>query len=301
MIREETLWDHLEELRCALIGVLLIIGCSALCSFFFYREIIDFFTAPLQQTAGVATQELKIQRIANHQVKEYALTIPAGALVRRKSAEVKILDFNHYLIPKGNYVDIEQPISKNLMIFGPLEGVGITLKVCIWTAVVISSPLWAYFLFRFIVPGLYAHELQLAFPFLSLSFLSVLAGFFAAYLVTIPYANSYLQYFNSTIGGNYWSLASYLDYTLFLVLANGLVFQTGVILFFMVKSDILPAQKMREGRRHAYVIAFIAGALLTPPDVLTQIMTAIPLIVFYEGVLLYAGIREGKRLYAHIH
>ena len=97
-------------------------------------------------------------------------------------------------------------------------------------------------------------------------------------------------------GPIYTPLTHYLDYTIFLLLANGLAFELCVLGLFAVHLGLVTAEGLLAKRRVAIVGAFILGALLTPPDVLTQIMLAIPLIVLYEGIILYARLKRSEIL-----
>jgi len=118
-----------------------------------------------------------------------------------------------------------------------------------------------------------------------------LGGSFA-YLITIPIANDYLLLFNQDIGTNFWSLSSYLDYTVILMIGNAISFECAVIGIFLVQQNILSSDTLIRKRRYFIVGAFILGAILTPPDVLTQAMLAIPLMILYELIILYAKFKS---------
>jgi sec-independent protein translocase protein TatC len=110
----------------------------------------------------------------------------------------------------------------------------------------------------------------------------------AAFYVTIPLANDYLLSFNQGIGTNWWSLAHYLNYTLFLMLANAAACELFVAGVFIVHLRLVTAEWLANHRRIIVVSAFILGAILTPPDVLTQCLLAGLLIFLYELLILYA-------------
>lgn len=192
---------------------------------------------------------------------------------------------------------LTSPLAKNsfphlaptqLVLLGPLEGMMIALKTSVWVGIVATSPVWLYQIFRFISPALRDNERTIIILFFLASFLFIFLGSLFAFLVTIPIANTFLTSFNGGIGVNMWSLAQYLDYTLFLLLANGLAFELGVLGIFAVHLRVVSVERLKESRRIAILLAFILGALLTPPDVFSQVMLAIPLILLYEGLILYA-------------
>jgi sec-independent protein translocase protein TatC len=113
-----------------------------------------------------------------------------------------------------------------------------------------------------------------------------------AYYLTIPLSNQYLMVFNASIAQNMWGLSEYLDYTFTLMLAHGFAFECGVLLFICVHLGILKASTLVSYRRYAIFGAFVLGALLTPPDVFSQVMLALPLIGFYEIAIWYAKSRN---------
>lgn len=271
------------SLLTIILGIALAFAC--------YHPIISFLTAPLHSevsTKGVERQILHHERILNHSTSTQTFQLPNQAKALA-SEEYRTSSENLFLIPPGKYLDIEVTSSPHfLVVLGPLEGLLTSLKVSFWVGLVLSSPFWISFMIRFILPALYPKERRLVTPFLALSFLFLGIGCAFGYYITLPLANHYLRMFNQGIGVNFWSLSHYLDYTLSLILANALAFEIAVILLFLVQSGIVTAETLISKRRHVIVGAFVVGALLTPPDILTQFLLAIPLILLYEVILLYA-------------
>lgn len=295
MTTNNTLWGHVDELRRTIIWSLAALALAIAACLFFYQEIFDAITRPLRDSRLVAgalqPQELKRERLFNKSTNEVLYTALSNDSVHPSKA-VRIVGEGLYAIPPGAFLDIDKTIGSDLVLFGPTEGMLTAFKVSFWLGLLLSSPLWGTFFFRFVLPALYPHEKQLLTLFLAGTLAALLAGFSFAYFVTIPLANSYLESFNAAIGRNLWSLSHYLDYTLMLMIANGFAFEMGLALFFLVHMGILTADWMVAKRRHMIVTAFILGALLTPPDVPTQLMLAIPLIGLYELAILYAKLRN---------
>lgn len=185
--------------------------------------------------------------------------------------------------------------EQNLVLLSPLEGFMAAMKISFWLGVFLTSPVWLFLLARFFLPAMHRHERRLLIPFLVSSVILITLGVIFSLTVTIPISNTYLAAFNQGIGTNLWSLSSYLDYTLFLVLANGIAFESAVVGIFAVHLGLVSATAFSSNRRMAILGAFIIGALLTPPDVLTQLMLAIPLIALYELLALYAKIKERRQ------
>ena len=181
--------------------------------------------------------------------------------------------------------------TQTLVLLSPVEGMRCLLKTSLWIGLVGTSPLWLYFVISFIAPALNQYHRGFIAPFFFVSLVFFALGCSFAFLVTIPLANAYLGLLNREFGENLWTLSNYLDYTIMLLFANGLACEMTVILFFLVHFGIIPWMKMAEKRRFVIVAIFILSAILTPPDVPTQFMLAIPLIGLYELAIFYARFR----------
>lgn len=181
----------------------------------------------------------------------------------------------------------------NLVLLTPLEGIQVLFKVCFLVGLLGSSPFWIGLLLFFFLPALYKEEKRLVFPFLVISFLFLTLGVGFGFFVTLPLANRYLYELNQELGNNFWSLSSYIDYALAVLLASGFIFELCVVLFFLVHQDLITSQFLSSKRRHAIILAFILAAILTPPDILSQVLLALPLICLYECILMYARLKNG--------
>ena len=113
--------------------------------------------------------------------------------------------------------------------------------------------------------------------------------------MTLPIANDYLSLFNSSIGQNAWTLDHYVNYVLCLCLGHAIAAELSVLLLVLVHFGLLSAEWLIAKRRVMIVGAFILGALLTPPDVLTQLLLAFPLIGIYEIAICYANGATDKK------
>lgn len=296
-----TFWEHVEELRKSLISVFIIISLGFVLAFIFYNPLFELLTYPLdlknKKENIIQYQEIKRERIKNRGQTETIYQVDLGAKPIYYSENVKEIAPGSFLIPKDEYLDIERPFSNHkLVLFGPLDGISTILKICFWVAVIGTSPFWGWIVLQFLAPAIQVKERRILFPFLLASCGFITLGFAFAFFITIPCANQFFQSFNQNIGINLWSLSGYLDYTLFLLFSNGFAFELFAILIFMVHLGFISAESLSNKRRYAIVGSFILGAILTPPDILTQFMLALPLIFLYEIAILYARIRQRKRL-----
>lgn len=176
------------------------------------------------------------------------------------------------------------------------EGAFFTLtKMSLLAAVLLSLPWVLYQAWAFVAPGLYAHERRFVGPLIILSVIFLLVGIGFAYSFVLPVAYKFFFSFAEKTGADVMQdLQRYWDFTLSIFFGFGLAFQVPVVEMLMIKLGMVSVDDLRQARRYVLVGAFIVAAVLTPPDVLSQFMLAIPLILLYE-----LGIFLGGFLSAH--
>lgn len=175
------------------------------------------------------------------------------------------------------------------------EAFFIYLKASLIAGIVLASPVIFYELWMFVAPGLYQREKRLALPFLLVSTLLFLAGALFGYYVIFPVSFRFLVGFSTENIRALPSLQLYLTFCLKLLLGFGLVFELPVLAFFLGKAGILEARTMAKNRRIAVLLVLILAAVLTPPDVVSQILLAVPLYLLYEVSILIVWITGRKK------
>ena len=176
------------------------------------------------------------------------------------------------------------------------EGAFFTLtKMSLLAAVLLSLPWVLYQAWAFVAPGLYAHERRFVGPLIILSVIFLLVGIGFAYSFVLPVAYKFFFSFAEKTGADVMQdLQRYWDFTLSIFFGFGLAFQVPVVEMLMIKLGMVSVDGLRQARRYVLVGAFVVAAVLTPPDVLSQFMLAIPLMLLYE-----LGIFLGGFLSAH--
>lgn len=176
-------------------------------------------------------------------------------------------------------------------IFTDQAGAFFTLtKVSFLAALLFALPWVLYQAWAFVAPGLYEHEKRFALPliFSSVFFLCVGIGF--AYLFVLPAAYKFFISFAAQTGAETMQdLQKYWDFTLSIFFGFGLTFEVPVVEMLLVKMGMVTTKQLREARRYVVVGAFVVAAVLTPPDVLSQFMLAVPLVLLYELGIFMAG------------
>lgn len=293
LIELSTFWGHFEELRLVLIKVVFVVLMATTILFIFHQPIFHILIRHFQTSfhESYETYEIKLHRVINRGSEKITFELPNSGILKYQSEGIENIANDHFQLPPQSYLEWEEAKSPNhLFLLGPIEGLTISLKISFWLGIASSSPFWLYLIFQFIVPGLYQKEKNLILPFVGLSFLFISLGLCFSYFITVPLANRYLFAFNEHLGVNIWSLANYIDYTFLLMISSAIAFELFVIAFFLVHFRFLKVQAMKDKRRYVILASFILGAFLTPPDILSQFLIAIPMIVLYECAILYAYI-----------
>jgi sec-independent protein translocase protein TatC len=143
-----------------------------------------------------------------------------------------------------------------------------------------------YQVWAFVAPGLYKNERRLVVPLLASSTLLFYAGIAFAYFLVLPTVFKFIIGIAPEGVAVMTDIAKYLDFVLALFLAFGFAFETPVALVLMVKTGFVTPARLGEVREYVFVGAFVVGAIFTPPDIVSQIMLAIPVYLLYElGIL----------------
>ena len=160
------------------------------------------------------------------------------------------------------------------------------LKVAFFAGFIASLPVIFWQLWLFLAPGLYEHEKKLVIPFVFFGTLMFLVGASFAYYIVVPLGFDFLIAFGSTVVTVLPSIGKYVDFFTKLLFGFGIAFELPVITFFLAKIGLVDDRMLKDFFRYAIVIIFIVAAILTPPDVLSQLLMAAPLILLY-GISIY--------------
>ncbi len=262
---EETrmpLLEHLRELRHRLlVAVGAVLAGMAVC-FAFASELLAFMTAPMREVLG-GLDDTAVDRAYTF------LTVPIHRVY-------------------------EPVISEGTLAItsSPLEGVYTYMLVAAAGGAILASPVVTYQLWRFVAPGLYKTERRVVLPLALSSTLMFLLGSLFAYAVIFPVA---FPFFLTVIDAEaVLSIDGYLKTVVRMMLAFGLCFQLPVGTWFLARLGLVDHKDMIKGFRYAVVAIFVIAAIITPPDILTQILLGVPLVILYGVGIVVAYFATSK-------
>ena len=189
--------------------------------------------------------------------------------------------------------------QKTLIYTAIFEAFFVEIKVAFFAAGFFSFPVFATQLWRFVAPGLYNKEKRAFLPFLLATPVLFILGASMAYYMAIPVALEYLLGFGGNVGGVEQQalpgVDNYLNFVMKFIFGFGVSFLLPVLLMLLERAGIVTLEQLRGARRYAIVGAFAIAAVLTPPDVVSQLLLAIPLCILFEMALVAIWFTRRRR------
>ncbi|MCC6915577.1 MAG: twin-arginine translocase subunit TatC [Rhodospirillaceae bacterium] len=180
------------------------------------------------------------------------------------------------------------------------EGFLVELKVGFFAAIFVTFPIFANQMWAFIAPGLYKHEKKAILPFLLASPVLFVMGASLVYYMVMPLAWKFLLGFQTTAAETALpiqleaAIGDYLSLVMTLIMAFGIAFQMPVLLVLLARVGIISSKALKDKRRYAIIGVFVFAAVVTPPDVISQLGLAIPMLLLYEISIVFAKMVEKK-------
>lgn len=189
--------------------------------------------------------------------------------------------------------------QKKLIYTAIFEAFFVEIKVAFFAATCIAFPVFATQIWRFVAPGLYKKEKQAFLPFLLATPVLFTIGAAMAYYIAIPVALTYLLGFGGNVGGVEQEalpgVDNYLGFVMKFIFGFGISFLLPVLLMLLERAGIVTLEQLRGARRYAIVGSFAVAAVLTPPDVVSQLLLAIPLCILYELAIIAIWFTRRKK------
>lgn len=176
------------------------------------------------------------------------------------------------------------PAGSSLVFINATEPFFTYLKIAAFAALLMALPVILWQLWQFVAPGLYGHEKRFALPFVLASFACFATGTWFGFMYVFPLVFRFLVQFGTDSGNieAMLSMGAYLSLSTKLLMAFGLIFELPIVIFFLARMGIVDHRWLARNRKLALLLAFVVGAVLTPPDVISQLSVAGPFVVLYE-------------------
>lgn len=169
------------------------------------------------------------------------------------------------------------------------------LKVALLSGIMLAAPVIIYQFWMFVTPGLYKKERRILIPIVILSSVFFIGGSLFGYFIVFPWGFKFFLGFATETIRPLPSMKEYLSFSAKLLLAFGLVFELPLVLTFLARIGIVSVDFLKKNRKYALLLFFVGAAILTPPDVVTQIMMALPLMLLYEISIIGAKVFGKKK------
>lgn len=263
---EKPFLDHLEDLRMMFMRMIITQMIVTFAAFAFHEQLFDFAFIPLRSELSMVEREVDAD---------------AELGPGQKLKEVKEADAESEGKTKVILETLESKVDMST--FSPAEAFMLSLKVAFIAGFILAFPFHAYFLAQFVLPGLTEREKRLLLPGIAIGFVLFLCGASFSFFGALPYALKYLfAYALSLDIASGWRVGYYIGFVTQATLAFGLCFQMPLVVTLLVKLRLLTYRSMKNSRSLAIVIMSVLSAVLTPPDPVTMIFMAVPMIILYE-------------------
>ncbi len=176
----------------------------------------------------------------------------------------------------------QMPPGSKLIAVGVFSPFFVPLKVLMMGAVLLALPWLMYQVWMFVAPGLYSHEKKFALPLIMFGSLLAYVGIAFVQFLVLERMFEFIQKFTPASVAATPDVASYVESILGLYIAFGLAFQVPIVVLLLTRFNIVTVEKLRDFRGYFVVVAFVIAAIVTPPDVISQIALAVPMCILYE-------------------
>jgi sec-independent protein translocase protein TatC len=180
-----------------------------------------------------------------------------------------------------------KPVGR-LVFIAPHEAFIARIKIALFAGLFMSSPIILYQIWRFISSGLKSTEKKYVLIFGPFSLILFFLGAFFGYVIIVPIGMKFLLGFATDFITPMITISRYISFVGILTLSFGVIFELPLISLFLTKVGLVTPRFLSNRRKHAVVIIFIVAAILTPPDIITQCLMAVPLLILYEVSIIFS-------------
>ena len=298
--------EHLEDLRWVLMKCAAALAVAFLVCLFAAPRLVDILKWPLEKSG--------MNKPGKQATVSFNLGTNSLGLFRLEPSQTNLFGTNLHTVleivpvtigtnsllglqPSTNAIAILASHEKiHLVNLGPAAAFFLAVQIAIYGGIALASPLLFYFIASFVFPALKVKEKKYTYVGLTFGFVLFLVGVCFCYFILMPIALSAAAQYSEWMGftAEVWRAEEYISFVCKFILGMGLGFELPVVLLVLVKIGILDYAKLAGFRRYMVVINLVLGAILTTPEVITQVLMAIPLQILYEITIWIAWYWERK-------
>lgn len=306
--------EHLEDFRWTIVKCAVAIFVCVLICLLAGNYVVEILVWPVHRAVinNPGTNQIVTFYFGTNQLGKFNLQSSDEKLLALGTNRYAALDVvpveidsgtNHYRIlalqQRTNTLQIEQNAKRmqmSLLALGPAEAFLVGFRIAIYAGIAMASPFLFYFLGQFILPALRVREKSWLIKGLAFAIPLFICGVLFCYFILMPAALSASQLYANWFGfdSNSWKASDYFDFICKFLLGMGLGFELPVVILLLVKIGIVDYALLKKARPYMVIINLVLGAVLTTPEVFTQVLMAVPLQLLFELSVLVAWYWERK-------
>lgn len=291
---KKSFWDHLRDLRSALLRSSIAIGVALIACLFMAEKLIQILEYPLHQMHAFEKPKPTVAfRIGSTQLGPYEVTREQFPGLPEEGAPHVVFQIGAAKIGDEQVATLkmlpaapgdDQSVRVRLHNLSPADAFFVAFKVALYGAIVVAAPFWIYFMGQFFLPALNVRERSIFFQWLGWGVFLFFSGVALTYFILLPLALRASIEYSQLMGFEAydWRADAYIGFVTKFILGMGIGFQFPIVTLLLVKLGLVTHQQLAHYRRHVVVLSLVLGAILTTPEVITQIAMAVPLYILYE-------------------
>jgi sec-independent protein translocase protein TatC len=297
--------EHLEDLRKALLKCVTVIGVALVVCLLLDDKLAAIVEYPIRRINMLEGRKATVTLlIGDTRLGPYAVTRDQFPALPPGDAPHVVYRFGVATVGNEQVATLKpdpqadaDAIPVKLRNFNPAEGFTVAFHLALYGSLVVSAPFWLYFMGQFILPALNIRERKFLFTWLGWGLFLFLLGVLLTYFLLLPLALRASIEYSTLLGFDAyeWRADEYIGFVCKFLLGMGLGFQFPLVVMTLVKLGFVSYRQLAHFRRHVIVLSFILGAILTTPEVITQVAMAIPLCLLYETCIWLAWFWERKQ------
>jgi len=291
---KKSFWDHLRDLRTSLLRSAIAIGIALIVCLLMADKLIAILEYPLDRMQAFQTPKPTVAfKIGGTLLGPYAVTREEFPGLPPGDAPHLIYQLGTMQVGQENVLTLKPTADTSagagilrirLHNLSPADAFFVAFRVALYGALVVAAPFWIFFMGQFFMPALSIRERSVFYQWLGWGVVLFFSGVLLTYYGLLPLALRASVEYSHVMGfeASDWRADAYLGFVTKFIVGMGLGFQFPIVTLLLVKLGLLTHRHLAHYRRHVIVLSLVLGALLTTPEVITQIAMAIPLYILYE-------------------